>query len=456
MVLDADVCYRAVKTRDARFDGCFFTAVTSTGVYCRPVCPAPAPKLANCKFFPCAAAAQEAGFRPCLRCRPEISPDLPASNGTSATISRALRLIAEGALDEGSVEDLALRLGIGDRHLRRLFDERLGASPVAVASTRRFLFAKMLLTETSLPVADIAYAAGFGSVRRFNDVMQAAYKRTPRELRGKRVAPASSSITLTLPYRAPYNWPALVRFLTPRAMPGVEQITPDCYRRTLPGGYVEVRPDRKANCLIATFELTSIKDLAQLAAKLRRLFDTSAAIVEIETHLGSDARLAPAIQAQSGLRVPGAWDTFELVVRAILGQQVTVKGATTLAGKIVEKFGQTTEHGSLFPSPRVLTYADLTTIGLPRARAHALRVAAEAFSASAPPESAAEIRELPGIGDWTAQYIAMRAFNDPDAFPATDLGLLRAAGSHVAKLAEAWRPWRAYAAMHLWMEHQND
>ena len=456
MTLDADACYRAVKTRDARFDGCFFTAVTSTGVYCRPICPAPTPKPRNCRFFPCAAAAQEAGFRPCLRCRPEISPDLPASNGTSATISRALRLIAEGALDEGSVEDLALRLGIGDRHLRRLFDERLGASPVAVASTRRFLFAKMLLTETSLPVAGIAYAAGFSSVRRFNDVMQAAYKRTPRELRGRRATQEDGSITLNLPYRAPYNWPALVRFLAPRAMPGVEQITPGCYRRTLPDGYVEVRPDSKANCLIATFELSSIRELAQLAAKLRRLFDTGAAIVEIEAHLASDSRLAPVIQAQSGLRVPGAWDTFELVVRAILGQQVTVKGATTLAGRIVERLGQKTAHGSLFPAARGLAGADLASIGLPRARANALRVAAEAFSAARPPESAAELRELPGIGDWTAQYIAMRAFNDPDAFPATDLGLLRAAGPDVAKLAEAWRPWRAYAAMHLWMEHQND
>ncbi len=448
MLLDADACYRAVKTRDARFDGRFFTGVKSTGVYCRPICPALTPKRENCTFFACAAAAQEAGYRPCLRCRPEISPGLPAWNGTSTTISRALRLISEGVMDQGSVEDLAARLGIGDRHLRRLFDEHLGASPIAVANTRRFLFAKKLLTDTALPVADIAYAAGFSSVRRFNDVMRAAYKRTPRELRGKSGQARGSAITLTLPYRPPYNWAAVMRFLGPRAIPGVEEVTPEVYRRKLTGGHVEVQPVRGANHLVARLELSSVRDLGAIAERLRRYFDTDAPITDIEEHLARDPRLAPAVKANSGLRVPGAWDPFELTVRAILGQQVTVKGATTLAGRITSKFG-------CFPAPKLLAASDLAEIGLTRFRAQTLKGVAEAFAAT-PNLSVEDLRGLAGIGDWTAQYIAMRAFNEPDAFPATDLGLMRAAGKDVAKLAEAWRPWRAYAAMHLWMEHSND
>jgi len=351
-------------------------------------------------------------------------------------------------MDQGSVEDLAARLGIGDRHLRRLFDEHLGASPAAVANTRRFLFAKKLLTETALPVGDIAYAAGFSSVRRFNDVMRAAYKRTPRELRGKAGQARGSTITLTLPYRPPYNWPAVMRFLAPRGIPGVEDITPEVYRRKWNGGQVEVQPVRGANHLIARLELASVRDLGPIAECLRRFFDTDAPIDDIEEHLARDPRLAQTVKTNSGLRVPGAWDPFELVVRAILGQQVTVKGATTLAGRITSKFG-------CFPAPKVLAGADLTTIGLPGARAQTLRTVAGAF-ATTPNQTVEALRGLPGIGDWTAQYIAMRAFNEPDAFPASDLGLIRAAGKDVAKRAEAWRPWRAYAAMHLWMEHSND
>lgn len=444
MRIDAGACYRAVKTRDARFDGRFFTAVRTTGIYCRPVCPAPAPKREHCTFFACAAAAQQAGFRPCLRCRPETAPGLPAWNGTSATISRALRLIEEGALDESSIEALAARLGVGERHLRRLFDEHLGASPVAIASTRRFLFAKKLLTETSLPITDIAFAAGFSSVRRFNDVMKSAYARTPRELRGKAAA-SSRAIVLTLPFRPPYNWPALVRFLAPRAIPGVEQITAESYERRFEGGRVEVRPAPGVNHLIAHLELSSVRDLANIVERLRRLFDINASIGGIESHLAQDDRLAPAVRANAGLRVFGAWDPFELSVRAILGQQVTVKGATTLAGRIVEKFGG-------FPNAAELPRADLTGIGLPQARANTIRAVAEAFAANGV-SSAADLHGIRGIGEWTVEYIAMRAFNEPDAFPATDLGLIRAAGRDVRARADAWRPWRAYAAMHLWMEN---
>jgi AraC family transcriptional regulator of adaptative response / DNA-3-methyladenine glycosylase II len=318
MRIDTDACYRAVKTRDARFDGRFFTGVITTGIYCRPICPAPTPRRKNCRFFACAAAAQEAGFRPCLRCRPEIAPGFPAFNGTSATLSRALRLIAEGALDEASVERLALRLGIGERHLRRLFDEQLGASPVVVAGTRRFLLAKKLLTETALPVTDICYAAGFSSVRRFNDVMRAAYGRTPRELRGKFAVARGRAIRLTLPFRPPYNWAALMRFLALRAIPGVELVTPESYRRTFALGQVEVKPEPKNNHLVAYLELSNIRELGGIVERLRRLFDTDAPILDIEAHLSTDPRLANSVKSQAGLRVPGAWDPFELAIRAIL------------------------------------------------------------------------------------------------------------------------------------------
>src|SRR5579884_1260855 len=302
MVLDADACYRAVRTRDTRFDGRFFTGVRTTRIYCRPICPAPTPYRKNVVFFPCAAAAQEAGFRPCLRCRPEISPASPAWHGTSATVSRALRLIAEGALDTGSIDDLASRVGVGERHLRRLFDEHVGASPISVASTQRLLFAKKLLTETRLPITQIAFASGFSSVRRFNDVMRKTYQRSPRELRGRASAPGTG-ITLTLPFRPPYNWSALTRFLAPRAIPGVEQVTPGSYTRTIwiegTAGRIEVSPDPRANHLIATIEMQTLKPLARVADRLRRLFDTGAPIQDIETHL------APIVNGERGLRVPG-------------------------------------------------------------------------------------------------------------------------------------------------------
>ena len=449
MSLDARACYRALKTRDRRFDGRFFTGVRSTGIYCRPICPAPTPHAKHCVFFSHAAAAQEAGFRPCLRCRPEVSPDSPAWNGTSSTVARALRLIAEGALDDGSVDTLASRVGVGERHLRRLFDEHVGASPITVAGTQRLLFAKKLLTETALPITAIAFAAGFSSVRRFNHVMLGTYQRSPRDLRGRKPV-TTTAITLTLPFRPPYNWNALMRFLAPRAIPGVEQVTPEMYARTIRidniAGRIEVSPVAKSHYLSARIELENLRPLARVTDRLRRLFDTGAPITDIESHL------RPLIvKGNRGVRVPGAWDVFELAIRAILGQQVTVKGATTLAGRIVEQYGETTEYGRHFPTAETIASADLATIGLPRARAHCIRSVAEAFASDTPPQSSGDLLQLPGIGDWTAQYLAMRAFNEPDAFPGSDLGLRRAAGPDVSAKAEAWRPWRAYAAMHLWM-----
>jgi len=252
-----------------------------------------------------------------------------------------------------------------------------------------------------------------------------------------------------LPYRPPYNWAGVLRFLTPRATPGVEQVTPECYRRVLPEGFLEVRPDPRNHHLNVTVEGQA--DRAGIRERLRHLFDTDAPVERIEKHLARSPRLKAAVKRESGLRVPGAWSAFELTIRAILGQQVTVKGATTLTGRLAARYGESTPHGILFPRPEALLGQDLASIGLPRARAATLRGVAEAFASGTPPCTAEALMALPGIGAWTAQYVAMRAFRDPDAFPASDLGLIRAAGADVARQAEAWRPWRAYAAMHLWM-----
>jgi AraC family transcriptional regulator of adaptative response / DNA-3-methyladenine glycosylase II len=526
MELDPRICYRVLRSRDARFDGRFFTGVTSTGVYCRPVCPAPTPRLENCRFYACAAAAQEAGFRPCRRCRPETSPGTPAWIGTSGTVSRALRLISEGALDEGPVDHLAARLGVGERHLRRLFLRHLGTSPLAVAQTQRVLFAKKLLDETDLALVQVAMSAGFASVRRFNDAMRTTYGRTPSELRrarrggGAERAPrrsggvpqrarrgdgarerarrrglppgaarrrgaaangSRSEIVLRLPYRPPFHWPALVGFLAARAIPGVESGGPEHWMRTVSidgrHGLVLVRPVPGRHELAAHLWLDDARLLLQVTARLRRLFDLGADPDAIATHLAADARLAPLVARFPGLRVPGAWDGFESAVRAILGQQVSVRAATTLAGRIAARFGEPLESSGVgaadagglrfvFPTAPVLAHADLTTVGVTRARAAAVRALAAAVAggrlaldATQDLEPAIEaLCALPGIGPWTAHVIAMRALREPDAFPAGDLGLRQALASNgrpatpagVEKAAEAWRPWRAYAAVYLW------
>jgi AraC family transcriptional regulator of adaptative response / DNA-3-methyladenine glycosylase II len=480
--LDPDACYRALQTRDPRFDGRFFTGVRSTGVYCRPICPARTPRRENCLFLPCAAAAQEAGFRPCLRCRPEASPGTPAWLGTSATVSRALRLIDEGALDRGSVDDLAQRLGIGERHLRRLFLLHLGASPVSVAQTRRALFAKKLIDETALTMAAVAFASGYSSIRRFNAAIAGIYGRSPSELRrarrAQRAAQSGSEIALQLSYRPPYDWRALLRYLEARATPGVECVEEGRYRRSVRlgevAGLVSIEPVPGANHLLARIRLDAPAGLIEIAARLRRILDLGADPVAIAAHLGRDRRLRTRLTANPGLRVPGTWDGFELAVRAILGQQVTVRGATTLAGRLVEAYGEPLANGAAdpaishtFPRPETLAGARLARLGLPRVRAEAIRALARAVADGelaldgGPPAAALEtLRGLPGVGEWTAQYVAMRALREPDAFPASDLGLRRALGSSsrpasprdVAAAAEAWRPWRAYGAMLLWTQ----
>ncbi|MBI1774631.1 MAG: helix-turn-helix domain-containing protein [Proteobacteria bacterium] len=484
MELDRDACYRALLTRDARFDGRFFSAVKTTGIFCRPICPARVPKRANLTFFATAAEALGAGYRPCLRCRPEASPDLAFWRGTSNSVSRALRLISEGALDEDGVDGLAARLGLGERHLRRLFQRHLGVSPIDVAQTRRLLFAKKLITETAMPLAEVALAAGFGSVRRFNAEIRRTYARAPRELRRSHgETGGGTAMRLSLPYSPPYDWPMLLAFLGARAIPGVESVADGAYRRTIAidgaHGTVEVRPAADGSPrLMACIRFPKVTALPTIVGRLRRVFDLGADPAAIAADLSKDPILAPLLAARPGLRVPGAWDGFELAVRAILGQQVTVVAATKLAGKLVALYGERLqqEEGAgadedlslVFPRPERIADIDLArTLGMPRARGVALSSLARAAASDArlfhPLQSLEEavlrLRQLPGIGEWTAHYIAMRALHEPDAFPTGDIGLLRAMATpegrpspaELLAAAEAWRPWRAYATLHLWM-----
>jgi AraC family transcriptional regulator, regulatory protein of adaptative response / DNA-3-methyladenine glycosylase II len=488
MELTPAICYRALSSRDARFDGRFFTGVVTTGVYCRPVCPARAPHRANVRFFPTAAAAEAAGFRPCLRCRPEASPGTPAWAGTSATVTRALRHIEAGALDQGNITDLATRLGVGERHLRRLFLTHLGAAPHVVALTRRVQIAKKLLDETTLPMARIALDAGFPSVRRFNAAMRRTYGRNPSELRrarpqgaaapGRRLNGAASGepgVTLHLSFRPPLDWRRLTAYLGPRAIPGVEAIENGAYRRALvfgdAAGVVEVRPVAGRAMLRLSVPAALSPHLVPIVAGARRVFDLGADPREIVGHLRRDAALAALLRGRRDVRVPGAWSGFEVATRAILGQQISVSAATTLAGRIAKSLGPalpapcgTITHG--FPEPERLAGASLARIGLTRARAATLielarRVAGGELALAVSPgleASLAALQALPGVGPWTAHYVAMRALAEPDAFPAGDLGLRKAldegegppSQAALERRAEPWRPWRAYAAMLIW------
>jgi len=480
MDLDPVACRRAFVTRDPRFDGRIFCGVKTTGVYCRPVCPARTPKAENVVYFPSAAAAQEAGFRPCLRCRPEASPDMGAWRGTSNTVSRALALIEAGALDHADVDALAARLGVGERQLRRLFRQHLGASPVAVAQTHRVLLAKQLIQETRLPMTEVALAAGFGSVRRFNETFQQLFDRPPGALRRSQKPPQSAvgaGVVVRLPYRPPYDWDGVIGFLAARAVTGVEAVTPERYARTLAvdgaRGLVVVRPGA-GDWLEAEIRFPHLQALPAVIARIRRVFDLAADPALIGAHLSQDPALAPLVAARPGLRAPGAWDGFELAVRAVLGQQITVTAARTLAGRLTQAYGERIDDPAaaelglthLFPTPERLVGQDIAALGMPSARGRSLEALARKvaeqpaiFAPRADLDSAiAALSALPGVGEWTAQYIALRELREPDAFPHADIGLMRAladAGVRPTALAllaraEAWRPWRAYAAQHLW------
>ncbi|MFZ3342938.1 MAG: AlkA N-terminal domain-containing protein [Terriglobales bacterium] len=475
MTLDLQICSRARLSRDPRFDGKFFIGVVGSGVYCRSICPAPTAKEKNCRYFPTAAAAAEAGFRPCLRCRPECSPGTPAWLGTSSTVSRALRLIGESGLEDGGVENLADRVGVGSRHLRRLFIRHLGAAPSAVAQTRRLHFAKKLIDETRLPLGEVALASGFGCVRRFNHAIKKTYKRTPSQIR--RLARQTdlqpeNEYVFHLRFRPPYHWHGMLSFLAARATPGVELVDHNSYRRSIflngHRGHFEVslNEDDDRHSLIVRVQIADPRSLFAIVERVRAMFDLNADWAAIARTLGSDPQLAASLRAQPGLRVPGCWNGFELAVRAVLGQQITVKGATNLAGRIAKSFGQPLAPANglthLFPTPEVLAEAKLTNIGLTEKRALTIRTLARAVSDGSisfdrviDSESFLErLCDIPGIGNWTAQYVAMRALGEPDAFPTGDIGLLRALDltnpRGLDQRAEPWRPWRAYACMYLW------
>jgi AraC family transcriptional regulator of adaptative response / DNA-3-methyladenine glycosylase II len=479
MDLDRSIYDRARRSRDARFDGRFFIGVTTTGVYCRPICPARSAKDEHVRYFPTAAAAEAAGFRPCLRCRPEASPGTPAWFGTSGIVSRALRLISDGALDEKGVDELAGRLGVTARHLRRLFLQHLGATPLEVALTRRVHFAKKLLDETTLALSQVAFASGFGSLRRFNAQIRRTYARTPTELRRlahRDAARHPDCYRFRLAYRPPYDWDAMLTFLGARATPGVESVTGVRYRRTVTvggeHGFIEVTRPASGSVLDLDVRFPNPQALLFIVERVRRIFDLGADPAIIDEHLGADPLLRGILAKHPGLRTPGAWDGFELAVRAILGQQISVAAATTIAGRLASFFGSAVVDGGglnrLFPTPAQLANAPVERAGVVRARAEAIRtlarrVADGSIAFSSPIDgrtTMSALRTLPGIGDWTSAYIAMRALGEPDAFPSGDLVLRRLTGDATAgdlnRRSEAWRPWRAYAVILLWQEATDE
>jgi len=473
MLLDPQSCYQALQAHDARFDGRFFVGVSSTRIYCRPVCTVKVPKRENCRFFPSAAAAESSGYRPCLRCRPELAPGNASIDAGARLAQAAASLIEDGMLNETGIDALAARLDVTDRHLRRVFQTEFGVSPVEFAQTHRLLLAKRLLTDTSLPITEVALASGFGSLRRFNTLFRERYRLSPTDLRKAADGGRSTDVLVfTLGYRPPLDWNALLAFLGTRAIEGVEHVEGSLYARTVRlvqagtmyTGWVAVTPAKRKPALEVTVSASLAKAIPPVLARMKRLFDLSCDPAEITTALGSLAEDRP------GLRLPGAVDGFELAVRAILGQQITVRAARTLAGRFASRFGDAIDAPmpvlrTLFPSAdriAALEVSDIAELGMIAARARAILALARAIAsgelrleAGADVEATLErLRGVPGIGEWTAQYVAMRALSWPDAFPHTDYGVLKAIGEQnprkVLAHAAPWQPWRAYAVMHLW------
>lgn len=481
MILKKRLCERAMRAKDPRFDGLFFIGVLSTGIYCRPICPARSAKPENIVYFPTAAAAAMAGLRPCLRCRPEASPGSPAWNGTSATVSRAMLLIREGALNEGNIENLALKLGVGGRHLRRLFQTHVGASPINLATTQKILFAKKLLNETQLPISQIAFTSGFGSIRRFNAAFKKIYGKTPSAFRHPIKRNSISEKTpfrceLTLSYRPPFDWQGMLGFFQSRAIPGVESVENGVYHRTIrindTTGIISIAHADKNNALRLTTALSTGRDLMPLVERVRRMFDLDANMMAIHKVFAADPVLKKVVRKHPGLRLPGAWDPFEIAVRAVVGQQVSVKGARTVIARIAAKAGPLFESidqpglTRFFPTARELNACELGRIGMPLKRVETIKVLSRAVACGdlslhvkgSIENFIKQLTRIPGIGDWTAQYIAMRALDEPDAFPAGDLGIIKAlqqgdkrpTRKQILEKSEEWRPWRAYAAIYLW------
>jgi AraC family transcriptional regulator of adaptative response / DNA-3-methyladenine glycosylase II len=474
---DFDLCYRALCSRDARFDGRFFTAVTSTGIYCRPICPAPTPYAHHVRFYSCAAAAEAAGFRACRRCHPEASPGSPDWNVRADLVARALRLIADGVVDTEGVAGLAQRLAVSSRHLHRELVAEVGVGPLALARSRRAQTARLLIDQTDLSLITIAFTAGFASIRQFNESMQATFGCAPSAFRRRtpKNGTGDGKLTLRLQYRPPFDVEALLTYFRRRALCGVEEVSNGRYRRTIvlpkSRGIIELEPLVETNYVLVHLQLNDLSDLSQLVQRCRQVFDLDADPAAINMVLAADPALAPLVNARPGLRVPGAINGFELAVRAIVGQQVSVAGARTLAGRIVTALGEplaatdgTLTH--LFPTAEVIAQAELSGLGITQSRVVALKALARSVAegdlvldhSADRAQTVERLQMLSGVGPWTAAYIAMRALGDPDALPATDLGLRRALEKHglatdprsIASQAEAWRPWRAYATHHLW------
>lgn len=478
MLSEFDVRYRALCSRDRRFDGRFFVAVTSTGVYCRPSCPAVTPKRENVCFYPTAAAAQQAGFRACLRCRPHAAPGSPDWNRRGDVAARTMGLIADGVVDREGVGGLARRLAYSERHLRRALLSELGAGPLALAQAQRAQTARMLIETTRLAFIEVAYASGFSSLRQFNEAIKTTYERTPTELRS-RASPARdgpdsrSTLTMRLAYRDPLDWAQILRFLAARAIPGVEEVIGSAYRRTLglPHGYGVVELGPGPSHVRCRLRLKDLRDLPAAVQRCRRLLDLDADPTSISAHLTKDPLLGPLARKAPGMRVPGTVDGSELAIRAVLGQQISVAAARTTVGRLVSKLGEplSTSEGALthlFPTAHAIANADQAVFSGPLRRRQTLQRLAGALAENRividPGSDRDEVRSqllaIPGIGSWTADYIAMRALADPDAFLPTDLGVKRAfaqlgkptSANDITDIANRWRPWRAYALQHLW------
>jgi AraC family transcriptional regulator of adaptative response / DNA-3-methyladenine glycosylase II len=479
--LDFERCYRAVDSRDARFDGWFVTAVTSTGVYCRPSCPAITPKRENVRFLPSAAAAQRLGFRACLRCRPDAAPGSPDWNYRADVVGRAMRLIEDGIVDRDGVPGLAARLGYTERHLGRLLHAEVGAGPLALARARRAQTARLLIETTRLGLADVAFASGFGSVRQFNDTIRDVYGRSPSALRAGRHDSGDAglgTVTLRLPYREPLHAGALMEFLAARTVPGVDEVRDDTYRRglRLPHGPALVEVLLRPGYAHATLRLADVRDLSPAVARCRRLLDLDADPVAVDATLGADPSLAPSVAKEPGVRVPGAVDGFEMAARAVEGQQISVAGARTVLARLAAEAGSrswspvvamaaTGDHDPQgFPAPEDVATLPDEAFAMPAARRRTLRALAEAVATGRialdpgadREETVTRLRAIGGIGPWTAQYVALRALGDPDVLLATDLGVRRGAAALglpddlAAHALRHWAPWRSYATIRLW------
>ena len=475
MIPDFQHCFNAVKSRDARFDGWFYTAVKTTRIYCRPSCPAITPKPTNVRFFPTAAAAQAAGFRACKRCRPDAAPGSPEWNVRGDTVGRAMLLISDGVVEREGVAGLAARAHLSERQLRRLLVEELGAGPQAIARAQRAQNARILIEGTDLKFSEIAFASGFKSIRQFNDTVREVFASTPTQLRRTKkapVAPTVGVVSLRLPYRKPFD-AGVLKFISLRAVPGIEEIDGGTYRRTLklPHGPAVTDLSIADDHVACKLRLKDIRDLQTAVQRCRWLLDLDSDPIAITEHLSSDRSLRKLVKARPGLRIPGSTDGAELAMRAVLGQQVSVVGAVTLAGRLVAAYGKplTAPDGKLthvWPDAEVIAEADLDEIGMPGARKSALRALAAAIAGDdisiapgADRQSTFEkLLALPGIGPWTAAYVSMRALADPDAFLPSDLGVKKGleqlgyAGTprSAVETAERWRPWRSYAVQYLW------